>query len=226
MAFESILESRIEKGLVCVKYGHTEKLKHCEIVEAAHPVPDTNGVAAARRILEMARQADARTLVINCISGGGSALLPCPADLCTNGCEIRISLGDIAKDIAGNDMFLPKPACVIVNGETVVTLRGNGKGGRNQEMGLAFLQNMSCWDGIRCRIHFPAASPDGNDGPTDAAGAYADAGIFHDFPELTERIDHYLTNNDSYHFHTNAGSIYRTGPTNTNVCDIQILLIR
>ena len=65
-------------GLVCTKYGHTERLARIEQAEAGHPVPDEAGVAAAARIAELARGADERTLVINLISGGGSALLPAP----------------------------------------------------------------------------------------------------------------------------------------------------
>ena len=66
------------EGLVCTKYGHTEELRRIEQAEAAHPVPDEAGVQAARRIAELARGADENTLVINLISGGGSALLPSP----------------------------------------------------------------------------------------------------------------------------------------------------
>ena len=80
MALEAILGARISGGLVSVKYGHGEPLKRIEVVEAGHPVPDANGEEAARRIAGLAESADERTLVLNLISGGGSALLPAPAD--------------------------------------------------------------------------------------------------------------------------------------------------
>ena len=79
MALEAILGARISGGLVSVKYGHGEPLKRIEVVEAGHPVPDANGEEAARRIAGLAESADERTLVLNLISGGGSALLPAPA---------------------------------------------------------------------------------------------------------------------------------------------------
>ncbi len=92
LAFEEILGERIEQGLICVKYGHTVELQRAELVEAGHPIPDENGVAAARRLAELADRADAETLVINCISGGGSALLPYPLDEGTSGGLVDLSL--------------------------------------------------------------------------------------------------------------------------------------
>ncbi|WP_299978714.1 glycerate kinase [Desulfobacula sp.] len=78
-AVEEILQDRITAGIVIVKYNHIENLKRIAIVEAGHPVPDTNGVAGAEKLLKMARQADDKTLVICLISGGGSALMTLPA---------------------------------------------------------------------------------------------------------------------------------------------------
>lgn len=79
-ALETLLADRIIKGLVVVKYGHVQPLKTLELVEAGHPVPDKNGLEGAGRILSMAETADGETLVIGLLSGGGSALLPLPAD--------------------------------------------------------------------------------------------------------------------------------------------------
>jgi hydroxypyruvate reductase len=77
-AIEDILGSRITKGLVNVKYGHTEPLETVRLVEAGHPVPDENGRAGAQSILDLAAEAGEQDLIICLISGGGSALLPLP----------------------------------------------------------------------------------------------------------------------------------------------------
>lgn len=388
LALEEILGERIDQGLVCVKYGHTAELKRVKLVEAGHPIPDKNGVKAARRMAALAVQADAETLVINCISGGGSALLPYPMDLQTShglvdltldekqqttsallrcGADIReincirkhissikggrllqmlhparvvnfilsdvvgddlgsiasgmttfdettfasaleilqrynlrnaippnvlfalecgahgqISetvkrgdaalklvdniligtnrqalkaaaakaselgfyvqvitsqlrgesrfaarfLADIACDAAASDMFTRKPACLLWGGETVVTLRGQGKGGRNQEMALAFLKEMTDWEQESDKVFFLAASTDGNDGPTDAAGAFADASVINlHRPGSRTEIESFLAANDSYHFFEHHDAVFKTGPTNTNVCDLQVVLI-
>jgi glycerate 2-kinase len=77
-AIEALLADRISDGVIAVKYGYTEPLTTIRTIEAAHPVPDENGVLAAGEIARVAQQADAATLVITLISGGGSALIPLP----------------------------------------------------------------------------------------------------------------------------------------------------
>ncbi len=79
-AVEETLGARITKGLICVKYGHTEPLRTIETVEASHPAPDTSGMECADRILNLLQKADKNDLVISLISGGGSALLPLPVE--------------------------------------------------------------------------------------------------------------------------------------------------
>lgn len=78
-AVEDILGDRIEGGAICVKYAHGLPLKKIRVMEAAHPLPDAAGEAAAQHIITLLESAGARDLVISCISGGGSALLPAPA---------------------------------------------------------------------------------------------------------------------------------------------------
>ncbi|OYW08320.1 MAG: glycerate kinase, partial [Acidobacteriia bacterium 12-62-4] len=75
-AVEKICGRRIAAGCIVVKDGHTAPLRYTEIRESGHPVPDERGVAAAQRIAELARAATAEDLVICCISGGASALMP------------------------------------------------------------------------------------------------------------------------------------------------------
>jgi len=105
--------------------------------------------------------------------------------------------------------------CFLSGGETTVTLRGKGLGGRNQEFVLAAAIALA--DTPQVTIF--SGGTDGIDGPTDAAGAVADA--------ATPRLDaaKYLANNDSYHFFEKAGGLVKTGPTGTNVMDVRILLV-
>jgi glycerate 2-kinase len=78
-ALEDLLGSRIAQGVINVKYGFGEPLSRIRVREAGHPLPDENGVAGAREILRLLREAGDRDLVFSLISGGGSALLPSPA---------------------------------------------------------------------------------------------------------------------------------------------------
>ncbi len=387
-ALEQILGNRIHQGVIVVKYEHTEPLNFIEMLQAGHPVPDENGVAAAKAILALADKADDKTLVITLISGGGSALLPLPLQCQGAGFRVDLSLedkqqtttallscgadieeincirkhlsgvkggrllqhlaparslnfilsdvvgddlssiasglttsdpttfgdalviidkygisekipksvletlrlgkegmipetmkkgaeavlrasniligtnrtailaagekarqlgyntalltscitgearevakfvGGIALDVKAFDMIAKKPACIISGGEPVVTLRGSGKGGRNQEMALSLLAEMERRPDAFQGIHFLAASTDGNDGPTDAAGAFACSSLVDRAKSQNESISGHLRNNDSYHFFEKIGGLYKTGPTNTNVCDLHILLVR
>ncbi len=77
-ALEEMLGNLIEDGLICVKYGHDLDLDRITVVEAGHPVPDLQGMEAARRLMDLASRAGPEDLIISCISGGGSALLPAP----------------------------------------------------------------------------------------------------------------------------------------------------
>ncbi len=79
-AVEALIGDRLDEGLICVKYGYTDALRLVKIIEAAHPVPDSNGVRGAKQILELLKSANADDLVISLISGGGSALLPLPPE--------------------------------------------------------------------------------------------------------------------------------------------------
>ena len=79
-AVEEIVGDRVAGGMVVVKYGHTAPLKRIEVVEAAHPVPDQSGIDGAGRIIAMLEDLGEKDMVISLISGGGSALLPQPAE--------------------------------------------------------------------------------------------------------------------------------------------------
>ncbi len=387
-AMEELLGERLTKGLIVVKYGHTDSLQKVDIIEAGHPVPDTEGVRGAGELLKIANEVDQHSLVINLISGGGSALLPYPGTCMKDGKNVQLSLSDkqkttqallacgaeineincvrkhlsgikggrllekiaparsinlILSDVVGDDLSsiasgmtaadpttfadalavlrrykiekdvpeqvvgylqdgvngsIPEslklgssalalttnvllgtnrtalngaaieaekhgysvirltsrltgeakeiarmlsaiaadskehkmlgelPLCIISGGEPVVTLSGTGKGGRNQEMALAFLLEMHKQPNLFQDIHFLAASTDGNDGPTDAAGAFANLELVQRCEDEQLEIMKYLQDNDSYTLYDTISGLYKTGPTNTNVCDLHFMLIR
>lgn len=130
----------------------------------------------------------------------------------------------IGLDIARHEMAAKVPCCVLGGGETTVTLRGDGTGGRNQELALSFLSEVdSCPE--RNRLHFLSASTDGSDGPTDATGAFVDPVVYNKAKNLQLDARAYLERNDSYSFFDRAGALLKTGPTRTNVGDLQFLLI-
>lgn len=137
-----------------------------------------------------------------------------------------IYLADIAGE-AKKSRKIGKPLCLISGGETTVNVRGMKKGGRNQELALAFAMEIEGVEGIT----FLSAGTDGSDGPTDAAGAVVNSNTV----ELANRVgldpQVYLADNDSYTFFERldvlTGSNYhiKTGPTGTNVMDIQLIFV-
>jgi len=127
----------------------------------------------------------------------------------------------IAREIQASRRPVPRPACVISGGETTVTIRGKGLGGRNQEFALAAAIDIA---GLRDAVIFSGGT-DGTDGPTDAAGAIADGATLARAQNLGLDAAAFLRNNDSYHFFEATGDLIKTGPTGTNVADIQLILL-
>ena len=111
--------------------------------------------------------------------------------------------------------------CLISGGETTVTVRGNGKGGRNTELALSFAREIEGVDGITLL----SAGTDGTDGPTDAAGAIVNGKTVTRAKKLGLNPEKYLEDNDSYNFFKEIDSLLITGPTGTNVMDIQIITV-
>ncbi|MGB7951348.1 MAG: glycerate kinase [Candidatus Binatia bacterium] len=373
-AMEQILGDRLS-GVVNVKYGHAVPLKSVKVSEAGHPLPDAAGVQGTLEILGLLQRRDERSLVLFLISGGGSALLPCPADgltlddkqqttqvLLECGATIheinavrkhisRVKGGRLAKaaypavvvslilsDVVGDSLdsiasgptvpdsstfsdclrvieryriqaklpppvrsFLergakgeleetpkpadpvfqrvqnlivgsnrlalsaakekaeelgyrglilssliqgetrevagihtaigkeilatgnpvPRPACVISGGETTVTIRGGGLGGRNQEFALAAAMEIADLEGIVLL----SGGTDGTDGPTDAAGALVDGTTLQRAKTKGLDPERHLQNNDSYHFFKPLEDLIVTGPTFTNVMDLRLVLV-
>ncbi|HXW69092.1 MAG TPA: glycerate kinase [Dissulfurispiraceae bacterium] len=137
--------------------------------------------------------------------------------------ESSIVGGELArKAIAFKKALAPGiKACLIAGGETTVTVRGNGKGGRNTELALVFGMAIKGLMGIT----FLSAGTDGTDGPTDAAGAFVDGQTVAKAAAAGIDAGEYLRNNDSYTFFGRTGDLLITGPTGTNVMDIQIILL-
>ena len=113
---------------------------------------------------------------------------------------------------------------IVSGGETVVDIKGSGKGGRNQELGLSFLHRLN-GELLNRNWLFLSVGTDGVDGPTDAAGAIISSDMLDKHAALAANIDKYLDNNDSYNCLNQLDSLYITGPSGTNVADIQILLV-
>ena len=107
------------------------------------------------------------------------------------------------------------------SGETTVTVRGDGCGGRNQEMILSAAQAV---EGMENVVVMSVAT-DGIDGPTDAAGAYADGKTVWRAYKAGIKPQQYLRNNDSYSFFEALGALIKIGPTGTNVNDISLVLV-
>ncbi|MER9922700.1 glycerate kinase [Mesorhizobium sp. M0048] len=368
-AFEKVWDGPIE-GLVVTRYGYGAACRRIEIIEAAHPVPDAAGLAASRRLLEKVQGLTADDLVVALISGGGSALLPSPAEGLTLADEIAVSeallasgapiaamntirkhlstikggrlaaaaypakvVSLVVSDIPGDDpalvasgptvpdigsrkdalasiaaygMNLPasvmahinspaadaprpddprfirnevhliasagvsleaaaaeakrqgiqavilsdsiegearevggvhaaiarevamrnrpfaKPVLILSGGETTVTLRAKGKGGRNSEFLLAFAIGISGMVGV----HALAADTDGIDGSEDNAGAFADGSTVSRMRKAGVDAKAMLAGNNAWTAFNAVDDLFVSGPTGTNVNDFRAILIK
>ena len=128
---------------------------------------------------------------------------------------------DAAKNIQRFGRPVPAPACILSGGETTIVLKGNGKGGRNQEFALIAALDMHGEN----RMVILSGGTDGTDGPTDAAGAVVDTSTIAKARKIGLNPDKFLANNDSYHFFKKTGDLLMTGPTGTNVMDIRVVLV-
>lgn len=368
-AFEKVWDGPIE-GLVVTRYGYGATCQRIEIVEAAHPVPDSAGLEASRRLLEKVQGLTADDLVVALISGGGSALLPAPAEGLTLADEIAVNeallasgapiaamntvrkhvstikggrlaaaaypakvvslvvsdipgdnpalvasgptvpdsgnrqealasiaaygmklpasvmahinspaadaprvddprfsrnevhliasagvsleataaearrhgieaviLSDciegearevggvhaaIAREVATRNRPFTKPVLILSGGETTVTVRAKGKGGRNTEFLLAFAIGISGIEGV----HALAADTDGIDGSEDNAGAFADGSTVSRMRAVGVDAKAMLAGNNAWTAFNAVGDLFVPGPTGTNVNDLRAILIR
>ena len=131
-------------------------------------------------------------------------------------------IGRKVREIAGDEGSHRHPTCLVFGGETTVTVKGDGTGGRNQELALAAAIEV---DGIQ-DVCIGAFATDGKDGPTRAAGAMVTGSTIQRARRYGMDSNVYLAENDSNTFFCELKDLIRTGPTYTNVADIVVAVIR
>lgn len=141
------------------------------------------------------------------------------ADLQIQGEAREVGL-QLAKKLKEERMKRTTPFCLIAGGETTVTLRGNGKGGRNQEVALAAVDELSSIENVL----FISLATDGDDGPTDAAGAVVNGESYQRAKKLGMDTSDYLSRNDAYRFFDPLNDLLKPGYTGTNVNDLIFLI--
>lgn len=127
----------------------------------------------------------------------------------------------IAREVINSGHPMRPPVCILSGGETTVTLKGSGLGGRNQEFALCTVGDIAGEN----PIVILSGGTDGNDGPTDAAGAIADNTTLERARAKNLNFLEYLEKNDSYNFFQALDDLLMTGPTNTNVMDLHLVII-
>jgi len=200
------VRDRLEHG-AAGDVPETPKPEAPELVRAHNYVVGSN-LLAVNAAVDRAKALGLRTLVLSTFVEGETR-------------EIARMHAAIAREMRAHGRPLRPPACLISGGETTVTLRGDGLGGRNQEFVLAAAADL---DGLE-KVVVLSGGTDGTDGPTDAAGAIADGRSLSRARQLGLDARGFLANNDSYHFFEPLGDLLKTGPTRTNVMDVRILLV-
>jgi hydroxypyruvate reductase len=133
--------------------------------------------------------------------------------------EVGRVLAGLLREVDASGHPLGRPCCIIAGGETTVTVRGQGRGGRNQELALAAAFALR---GVP-DVLLASVGTDGNDGPTDAAGAWVDGSTLERAQARGLNPAQALADNDSYTLFEALGDLIVTGPTNTNVNDVMLL---
>jgi glycerate 2-kinase len=126
----------------------------------------------------------------------------------------------LARQLLDDTVKRKRPFCLIAGGETTVTIQGNGKGGRNQELALAAVNELAGLDNVM----LISLATDGEDGPTDAAGAVVTGESAQRAELLGLRVADHLSRNDAYPFFDALDDLIRTSPTGTNVNDLVFLI--
>jgi len=197
------IQGHIEKGLTgevpeTIKPGHDPIANHTSfIIGSAKKFADT--------IAEMAADERFNTWV-------AEKPFNQPVDEVTKMVADRIKrVGDDNKDAT----------VMVFYGESTVNVTGGGKGGRNQELALRGALEIEGMEGVT----WLSAGTDGVDGPTDAAGARVDGSTIARAKEKGLNVEKFISENDSYHFHEQVGTLLKTGPTGNNIMDIVIVLV-
>ncbi|UCD70959.1 MAG: glycerate kinase [Syntrophobacterales bacterium] len=200
------IKDRIQRGIK----GEIEETPKSgnPIFEKTHNVIIGSNIIAVKAAEQRARELGYTPLILSTFIEGETR-------------EVAKVHAAIAKEIVKTRHPIDPPACLISGGETTVTIRGKGLGGRNQEFALASALGIQ---GLRSVVVISGGT-DGTDGPTDAAGAIADGETIRRSHELGLDATAYLEDNDSYHFFKELGDLLTTGPTNTNVMDLRLILV-
>ena len=135
--------------------------------------------------------------------------------------EVAKVYAALAKEVVVSGRPVPRPACIIAGGETTVTLKGSGTGGRNQELALMAALSIQDLEGVA----IACLATDGTDGPTDASGALADGTTVQRANDAGLDAWSHLANNDAYPFFATLNDLLITGPTNTNVNDLTCIFV-
>ena len=190
-------------------------------VGEAGEVPDSeNGPCKKVRHHLVASNRDALDAAIGCARSIGLRAVPLGAVLHGEAREAGARLAALVRSV-GRIEVDARPVCFVGGGETTVTLRGSGRGGRNQELALAAAIALA---GVpHCGLL--AAGTDGSDGVTDAAGAFVDGGTVARGAALGVAASEALDRNDSHGFFAREGGLFRTGPTGTNVMDLVLMWV-
>ncbi|QJW99388.1 glycerate kinase type-2 family protein [Frigoriglobus tundricola] len=139
--------------------------------------------------------------------------------------HVATAIAGVVRSVQRDSAPLKPPACVLLGGETTVTLGTEpGKGGRNQEFALAVLAKLGAAGLTGATVL--SAGTDGEDGPTDAAGAVADAVTFAEVNKHRLSVADYLRRHDAYQLFDQVGGLIRSGLTGTNVMDVRVILVR
>jgi glycerate 2-kinase len=139
--------------------------------------------------------------------------------------EVGVVLAGLGLGVRNRGVPAAPPCCLLSGGETTVTLgRNHGRGGRNQELVLGALAHLG--EASSERITILSGGTDGEDGPTDAAGAVADASVARRARRIGLDPVEFLERHDAYTFFDRAGGLLRTGPTQTNVMDLRVVLVK
>jgi hydroxypyruvate reductase/glycerate 2-kinase len=138
--------------------------------------------------------------------------------------EVATAIAGVVRSIRNDGVPIAPPACLLLGGETTVSLGSNpGQGGRNQEFTLAMLDKLGA-DGMK-EVVVLSGGTDGEDGPTDAAGAIAVVDVIKRMNELNLSPAEHLARHDAYPFFDATGGLMRSGLTGTNVMDVRVVLI-
>lgn len=135
--------------------------------------------------------------------------------------KVAEKIGTRARSVADMSFPVSPPAALIYYGESRVNVKGNGMGGRNQELALHGALQINGYE----KITWLSTGTDGVDGPTDAAGAVIDGGTVVKAMEAGLKPETFLAGNNSYRFHEKLGTLLKTGPTGNNLMDLQVIIV-